>query len=200
MKCPLLLALFTIFAASCNSQESRIQKAIGAELAATLFDYDSYQPIETQIDSLYSDRYGDTLVYDKVHVIKDLLYYFNQAVQEHQQAQNEFDSLSRAKAEPREVLEAGTKANEWQIQSTQYLDSLRTNIHKLADVAKDLKGDFYGWRVTHTFKCKRHDGNEAVATYIFFMSEDGKKIYRYIDDEQSNWEDYKTLVDELLSQ
>ena len=183
LKCRYLLLLIAVAVASCSSQEDPMLSTIRSEMVNTLFNYSSYKPIQMQIDTLRSDRYGDTLVFDRVKVIKQLIFQLQQADQ--QAAADSIASDQQA-------------ASELQNQKAQCIDSLKAEVATLNAIVDTLSGNAYGWCVTHSFKCRNKEDQETMATYVFFMSPDGKRIYRYIDDENSSWDDYKALVDELL--
>ena len=66
-----VLLFFPLLLATCksrienNDEELREEKALGTIndiMFKTLPDYESYEPIETKIDSLKLDRYGDTII------------------------------------------------------------------------------------------------------------------------------------------
>lgn len=42
---------------SCESREDKIQKAVSQELKGVLYDFESYEPVKTQIDSAFFSPY-----------------------------------------------------------------------------------------------------------------------------------------------
>lgn len=57
------IILFTIILlASCESREDKIQKTVSQELKGVLYDYESYEPIKTKIDSAFFSPYTDSEV------------------------------------------------------------------------------------------------------------------------------------------
>lgn len=55
---------------SCMSREKKVAETIKADPFKTLYDFDSYQPVETKIDTLKNNRYGDTLMFDNGMMFK----------------------------------------------------------------------------------------------------------------------------------
>ena len=64
--------LAALLISACTSREEQVAETIKENMFKTLYDFDSYQPIETKIDTLKSDIYGDTLVYDHAMLAKAL--------------------------------------------------------------------------------------------------------------------------------
>lgn len=58
--CFIAIIVFSIY--GCQSREEKALATIREEMNKTLDDIKSYEPIETKIDSLKHDRYGDTLL------------------------------------------------------------------------------------------------------------------------------------------
>ena len=58
--------LAAMMVSACASREEKVAEKIKNEMFKNLYDFESYQPIETKIDTLKRDKYGDTLIYDNV--------------------------------------------------------------------------------------------------------------------------------------
>ena len=58
--CILAIIVYSIY--GCQSREEKALATIRESMNRTLDDIKSYEPIETKIDSLKHDRYGDTLL------------------------------------------------------------------------------------------------------------------------------------------
>ena len=76
------------------------------------------------------------------------------------------------------------------------IDSLRTIIVK---DSKKCENKQYGWLVTHKFRCKTKGGNSTIGTYVYFMDDNCKQIYRSIDEDDITYKDYKAFIDGALS-
>ena len=64
------IILAALFISACTSREEKVAETIKNEMFKNLYDFESYQPIETKIDTLRRDKYGDTLIYDNIMLIK----------------------------------------------------------------------------------------------------------------------------------
>ena len=56
------MVIMAFFISGCQSREEKALATIRESMNKTLDDFKSYEPIETKIDSLKHDRYGDTLL------------------------------------------------------------------------------------------------------------------------------------------
>lgn len=61
MKKILFLATVVLVMTGCKSREEKAAKLIKQEMFKTLYDFESYEPIETKIDSAFTSIYTDTL-------------------------------------------------------------------------------------------------------------------------------------------
>ena len=57
-----IIAIMAYSICGCQSREEKALATIRESMNKTLDDIKSYEPIETKIDSLKYDRYGDTLL------------------------------------------------------------------------------------------------------------------------------------------
>ena len=62
MKKVLFLLVAIIALVGCKSKEEKAAEMIKKELFKTLYDFDSYQPIETKVDSAFYSAYTDSMV------------------------------------------------------------------------------------------------------------------------------------------
>lgn len=64
MKKILLFASIGLMLVACESREEKIQNAVSQELKGVLYDFESYEPIKTQIDSAFQSPYINQEVRD----------------------------------------------------------------------------------------------------------------------------------------
>ena len=66
----LILSIVTLVAVTgCVSKEKKAAKLIEKELSKTLYDFDSYQPIETVVVEAKSTKYNDSACWNKAAVL-----------------------------------------------------------------------------------------------------------------------------------
>lgn len=196
----LLSVLF--FFTSCKSREDKVAETIKSEMFKNLYDFESYQPIETKIDTLRRDKYGDTLIYDDVMLI-------GAAYDEFEKAGSNFDEQKEiaeiytptyysSSSSDNKYYEARDKMRDALDDMKIYLaiiDSLKTEIRTKE---KECDNNQYGWFVTHKFRCKTKGGNSTIGTYYYFMDNDCEKIIRRFDEDDITLEKYHQRIDEVL--
>lgn len=74
MKQTFLLLFFPILMVACQSKEEKAAELIKNELSKTLYDFESYSPIETTVTEAKLSVYTDTVCWKKANI---LLYAFN---------------------------------------------------------------------------------------------------------------------------
>ena len=72
MKKILFLMAITIMLVGCQSREEKAAELIKQEMFKTLYDFESYEPIETKIDSAFTSIYSDTLALLYANKVKDM--------------------------------------------------------------------------------------------------------------------------------
>lgn len=196
------LILAVIMISACTSREEKVAETIKNEMFKNLYDFESYQPIETKIDTLRRDKYGDTLIYDNVMLATAARDEFNKSKQLFDE-QNEIaeiytPSYYSSSSSDKKFYAARDKMKEALDDMTFYatiLDSLQKEI-KIKE--KECDNKQYGWFVTHKFRCKTKGGNSTIGTYYYFMDNDCKRIIRRFDEDELSLEQYHNWIDEAL--
>lgn len=195
---------FTIYmtmVVACSSKDQKIADIIKIAVTQTLYNPDSYQPIETRIDSLIHNRYGDTLAFD--NVMKAF------------EAKENFDNASVGFYEKRDIIRSLldssnpsshlSEIQEEKAKLDKYLMVMDSNVTLIKSLSKELQENennydnkLSGWRVTHTFSYKAKDGDSKNCTYVFFMDETFSRVIRYLDEDNITYDSYVEAVDKLL--
>lgn len=200
----LFFLLLSVTFLGCTSNKEKALDTIKKEMFKTLYDFESYQPVETTLEELRHDQYGDTIIFDKVMLIQYLKEQLNAAQKKFNDAERTHNiwysdyymsSTSRRKCEEAEkemdqaVAEMGLNIKIW-----------RATNDSIKQIAKQCDGKPYGWRVTHKFRCKTKGGMPDLATYTYFMDKKCKKILRRLNEDDLSYDDYKTVVDSSLKE
>lgn len=148
---------------SCTTKEGRIMSTIRNYM--TQNNFESYEPIETTVDSIGICQYGDTLIFDK-------------AV-----------SLSKAYTEFRNLKDEDERMKKV---STIYgtVDSLETELRELA---KNSNADYSKSIVSHKFIRKSKEGTPDTCNYFFIVSKDNE-ILRAVDEDEMSLNYFKNVV------
>jgi len=165
-----------------------------------MYDFSSYEPIETKIDSAFSSIYRDSLIIIYAYLAKQETENINECVNNVRQAHSTmeiyFDSRSssgrlrydRARREAEENL---NKAKE----SLDYMKSLYGLMRERSDT---FKKEFIGWQATHRYRAKTRGGHYALGDnlYIFDYRLDNIIHKEDLDDEEI--QSLRKIIDEAL--
>ena len=188
----------------CKSREEKALDTIKDEMFKTLYDFESYQVVDTKIDSLKMDCYGDTVIFDKVQQI----WFINEELNKIKKEVDDALSTMRiwggstyysatARKEMEEAQEKyDTNMKEWK----DWIDVWKNLENEIKEEAATLDNAQYGWLVTHKFRCKTRGGNSTLATYVYLMDDDCKTIYRVLDEDNATWDDYKAKIDAIMTE
>lgn len=206
----LLLALLVSTAvSSCDAEKARVDKAqslISEFLNKELPDFDSYEVVSTELDSLPDNLlFCDTIL----HGIDDLMTAYNDINvlgYNKQSLENEVETI-RENAK-RRFTRNFWSGNEWlitpeNIEDTERIKQLQQQISEFEseisfgkkhvdrmaiDLQKLIKGkldtiNFTGYSVCHKFRAKDTSGNMQLDTRFFIIDKDFKKITPIAEDE-----------------
>ena len=169
----------------------------------TLYDFDSYQPIETKIDSAFHTIYNDSsaVYYAYSMLLSD---------KEKEKLKSEYESLKSSI----DIWCDGSYYSSYSINKCQdCLDQVHENLNKqffwmamvetyrdsLVGLADTLTKRFVGWEVTHDFRCKTRGGNPDIGHYVYVMDKNFKTILSKKDLEDDDEKEIKSIIDESLS-
>lgn len=167
---------------SCQSKEEKAAELIKNELSKTLYDFESYQPIETTVTEAKMTMFNDSVCWKKaaalVYGMKEVNEYFRKfdEAEAYMNIWGRPSSYSSSysdsqyykyKEECRENLEKATNALEV---CKSIAEQLKEQIAKL-DTAKVI-----GWEATHRFRCRTSGGNPTIGNYRYVLDKDFKTI------------------------
>lgn len=176
----------------CKSKEEKAAELIKTELSKTLYDFDSYQPIETTVKEAKSTPYNDSLCWAKAAV---LAVGMNQYIEKVHEATNSVEraqiwgaptyySSSYSDRNYYKYLEEGrsamVEANLSAIVCNDIADSLSAIIQCL-DTSVVI-----GWEVQHSFRCKTRGGSPEIAHYRYVVDKKFKKVLLREDSESKD--------------
>lgn len=196
-----LIIIIALFLSSCESREERIQKAVSQELKGVLYDFESYEPIKTQIDSAFSSPYIDLEV-------KYLMFEYAKCAEELEQTLDDLssieysDELELYSSDYSSILEKGTdlkrKGAKNRIENAQKkLKSAIRDLYAQIQKVKDEKKEFVGWFVTQRYKCKTGGGYPAFGDDIFVFNKDMTECICHMSAEE--YEGFCNFINKLVS-
>lgn len=194
---------------SCKSREEKALETIREEMNKTLDDFKSYEPIETKIDSLKYDRYGDTLLVNiilRTKLTEDLIVGFEK---DYKKAKELFDiwddprmynfssfAYNKRKKAYDDLQIAAIGLEVLEKSKQEYLDTLLI-------LDKKHTGKLYGWRVSHKYRCNTKDGTPSLNHLVYFMDKKCEKILFKMtgnDEDDFSWQKYVYYVDHFYSE
>lgn len=202
------LGAIALLFCGCKSREEKALETIREDLNKTLEDFSIYEPIETTIDSLKNDIYGDTLVVKWYHKMRLQDAVMENIYKDYLEAKRIFDIWDdpnmyryssyaynkRQKAyEEMKTAQIGGAVLEQTREG--YLDSLLI-------LTQNHTGELYGWRVSHKFRCKNSDGNMSIRNHVYFMDKECENIVFVfnMNDEEFSWAQYVRYVDKAYQE
>lgn len=198
MKRILILSLMscTFFLYSCKTKEEKIADLIKQDMFENLYDFESYQPIETIIDSSFNE-----LVFNDSCLILSIA--ANKCEEEYEEFQEKINLESEmiglysvnSSYERKKIL----KIYEEVMEVTRNMellvvkrDSLFRQIRRIDSL--NVK-EFTGWKVTHKFRCRYQDGRPSVEEFTYLIDNDLSRIEKRID---TGSQDYVNAVAEIM--
>ena len=189
-------------AASCASREKRADKAIAEYLFKTLYDYESYQPIETIVDTAYASPLTDDavraeaatarLAYEKYNTAMED---FNDALEDVRIWNSSWDSYSRQK-----YNDAKEEMEQRLAEAKTYLQLFYEKELVIHEMADSIKGDRLGWAVTHKYRCKSKGGYALLSEDLFILDPKMKQVLYHSDLDDEDEADITALITAAVSQ
>lgn len=184
---------------ACSSDVDRINKVIKEDMFNFLIDFESYQPVETKIDSLINDIYGDTLIFDQIMTYEALKREVDRKsrytpvsdiwsdVKYSEYSNNEFRAMSEQDIET--FKELSSYNGFWETISSNICSAFKGH----------CDGSSYGYLVFHKFRCKNRSGQVTLNSYVYFIDRRCSRIIRKFGEDYLSYGQYKLMIDDALS-
>ena len=193
-----LAACFSIGA--CKSKEDKALALIDKQMFSSLYDYESYQPVETQLDSAFNVAEYNEEILALGLLVSDDMDEVNDEIKEMKSAQRSMNiwSDSYSSYGRSEYYEARDAMKEHWEKAKTYGQKVALEMGMIREKAKEFDGSFCGWKVTHKFRCKTKGGNSTLGTYVYIFDRDVKEILYYEDTEDEDIVSAKKLIKEAI--
>ena len=170
-------------------------ETIKSDMFKSLYDFESYEPIETKIDSLKDDCYGDTLIFDDIMIInmtKDKYYGLKEEYKEQEKfAKDHIPTAYSSEISDRDFEKAVDKMGELREEIKSYALSMDSLLKDIIRISEKCEGKQYGWFVTHKYRCKTKEGTPTISTIYYFMDNECKRIIRQFDEDDMSLDSYR---------
>lgn len=184
----------------CKSNEEKALALINEQMFKTLYDYDSYQPVETKIDSAFHTPFNDSInlkyaVYCSVFYEK-----FDEYMKKVDNAQREAEiwSDSYSSYGKQKFYDAFEEATTGLLVAEEILNKIGLYQDTIKMRSNELDREFIGWQVTHKFRCKTKGGYSDLSTNIYIMDNKFTKILDQINVDDENYKEYQKIIKDAL--
>lgn len=178
----LIMGVISIFMISCQSKEEKAEKLIRNELSKTLYDFESYQPVETTVTEAKMTMFNVSECWENALAVAYGIEKGSEYLEEAETAQeymalwgkpsyysstysdNQYYKYKREYEEKLEKVKSTYKAYQ------SIVAELKLQIAKL-DTAKVI-----GWEARHRFRCRTKGGDPTIVDYRYVLDKDFKTI------------------------
>lgn len=194
---PFLAIIIALLAFSgCKSNVQKAEALIKDYMFKTLYDFDSYEVVETTIDSAFNNPIMNSRI---LSLAMD-------AIEKDEESENHHDEYEHASRSMdiwsggwsstsiREFNKAREKAIEELLSSVEAKRVYYQDLQQIKAMSDTLSRGHIGWTVSHRFRCNTKGGNKTLGDYIFIMDKKFKKILHSFDSED---EDFKSAFETI---
>ena len=201
MKKIIFLMISVLIIAGCQSREKKVSKLVKQEMFKTLYDFESYEPIETKTDSAFSSIYADSTIRMHAYIARFLLDDIEENLSKIKDDQStmeiwgdSYTSLSR-----RKYNEAYNDYKTRMERVNKAFERVNVRMDSIRILSKDFKQEFIGWRATHKFRCKTKGGNFDLGNYAYTFDKEIKTIINKEDLDENDNEKLISLINEAIN-
>lgn len=186
---------------SCKSKEEKAADLIKSELSKTLYDFASYEPIETTVTEAYHTAYNDSACFRMslaiAYGLNKVSEYTDEAKEamEHAEIWGAPDYYSSSYSDS-QYYKYKREAEEKQAKAYTALIIVKKMGLELQDSINKLNQDnIIGWDVRHRFRCKTRGGNSTIGDYRYIISSDFKTVILYEDTDDQDYKNARDVIE-----
>ena len=188
----LAAVIVAVTVTSCKSKEEKAAELIKQELSHVLYDFGSYEPIETVVTEAKHIPTNDIACVNKA---LDAITYHELAFEYAKDGKSALETMCIWGSPSR--YSTSYSYNRYYESKYEFVDAVKkanTCIKKYNSSIDDLKimmkntnpSETVGYNVEHTFRCKSKDGIWSIEHYRFIVDKKIKKIIFYIDEDEKD--------------
>ena len=173
---------------SCKSKEEKAAELIKQKLSQVLYDFESYEPIETVVTEAKHIPTNDSACINKA---LDAIIYHGVAVKFVEDSKSAFETMCIWDSPSRYFTSYSD--NRYYESKYEFIESLKkanicikiynSSIDDLKIMMKNTNpSETIGYNVEHTFRCKSKDGIWLIVHYRFVVDKKIKKIIFCVDE------------------
>lgn len=170
------------FLTACQSKEEKAAECIKEKLSKTLYDFDSYQPIETTVTVAKMTMYNDSVCRNKAAMLVYGMKKATEYVEKTKDAKEHMDIWGKPS-----YYSSSYSDNQYY----KYKKDFEENLEKAKqayDLCKDVVAELkmqienldtakvIGWEAKHRFRCKTKGGHSTIGDYRYVLDKDFKTV------------------------
>lgn len=188
----LAAVIVAVTVTSCKSKEEKAAELIKQELSHVLYDFGSYEPIETVVTEAKHIPTNDSACVNKS---LDAIAYYELAVEYAEDSKSAFETMCIWGSPSRySTSYSDSKYYQSKSECVDAMKKVNICIKKYNSSIDDLKimmkntntSETIGYNVEHTFRCKTMGGFWSIGHYRFIVDKKIKKIIFYVDEEEND--------------
>ena len=196
----LLFLLVVVLCVGCTSKEDKVNKLIKDDMFKSLYDFESYEPIETKIDSAFNSVFRDSLALALAQIISKQYIELRTDLENVKKEErivdiwlDSYSSLGR-----RYLYEAKEKWLSSIEKAKETMSVINSTNLLIQEVNKTIGNEFIGWKVVHKFRCKTKGGNFDLGNKLYIFDKDIKNINYTEDLDDEGNQGLAKIIDDAL--
>lgn len=194
---------------SCSpSREEKAAEIAKSEMIKILYNVDSYEPIETHIDSAFTSIYTNLDVVRAAHDLIEL-----NADEKKDQLQRQYnsakssaaiwsDSRSWSSYAKEEYRQAKEEMDDYAKQLKELDEEVKTKMNEIRDYAKAVsEHHFCGWNIYHRFRCANGLGIQQISDILIIVDENMEIVkgrFMLDDNDDYSLDKLKKTIDKAI--
>jgi len=195
----LLFGIIALLFVACKSKEEKANILIKEQMFKTLYDFQSYEPIETIVDSAFTTIYQDSIILNYAYTIQAYSSLHDECINEVDDAlstakiwSDSYSSYSLGK-----LIEARDKAKTNLDKAQYYIQKMDETSLLLKERIDNFKPSYLGFQAKHKFRCKTKGGHFSIGNYLVTMDKKFKTVISVIDLDDEDELKTRKLIDEI---
>lgn len=206
MKRLVLILMVAPLLVACGGREKRAEKIAEETVVKTLYYPDTYEPVETVVDSAFVSIYTNQEALAAAYEIIDLK-------QEREHLQMDYSSALSSVSLWKDSW--GSYSREQYRQAKEELADAEKKLKNCEDDLKKQKaiirtcyetineGEFFGWGIAHRFRAENGNGNKLIGDVLILTDKDMENVVNVFTSDEfddHNINKLQDVIDEVLDE
>lgn len=202
-KFSILFLLLSLVLVGCKSNEEKAAELIKKELSKTLYDFESYSPIETIVTEAKQSVYTDTTFFNSAGAISITLKLAAEELVKSSNAQEKMDiwgkpSYSSSLYSDQQYRKYEKEYNEHMGRFLAAWFVVKSMEQNLKDTLQSIDPEkSMGWEVIHKFRCKSRGGYSSIANYRYIIDKDFENVILCEDMDEDDSKKIRKIIKKI---